>query len=485
MPAASPARSLAELPASRRAARLRTATGFIFVVQIVSLAWTLAAHGRYAPVLDRHFAGLVLFEVLALAATAHMLFRAWLVAGYRPAPEVEDARLPSVTVVVPAYNEGRQVLSTLRSLAASDYPAGRLQLIAVDDGSDDDTWQWMCRAKQELGERVTTVRCERNGGKRKALHQGFLRASGEVIVTVDSDSEVLPETLRRLVAPFLADPECGAVAGNVRVLNRHQGALPKMLDAAFTAAFDFTRAGESEVGGVMCCPGALSAYRADLIRPVLEQWLEQRFLGIPAKIGEDRALTNLILRAGATTHYQSDAIVLTQVPTRTKGLCKMFLRWARSNVRESFVLGTFIWGSRTKGGRSRLALTALFSWAVVRMLVSAAVFLPQLALVARFPWLLGLLAGYAMLTASQTFAITLATRDRSVAIWAFAWGVYALLVTSWITPWALVTARRSGWLTRGPAKQGAIAPVLVLSTAREPGGVSSTSASEPLRRSVG
>ena len=392
-------------------------------------------------------------QVLALLGTSVATFRVWLVATYRPCPDVPDALLPTLTVIVPAFNEGRQVLSTLRSLAASHYPMDRLQLVAVDDGSSDDTWLWIRRGAKELGPLVTAVRCPQNGGKRRALEEGFRRATGDIWVTVDSDSEVLPDTLRRMVAPFIRDPLCGAVAGNVRVLNRHAGPLPKMLDAAFTTAFDFIRAAESQVGAVMCTPGALSAYRADLVRTVLDEWLSQTFMGRPATIGEDRAMTNLILRAGATVRYQSDAVVLTQVPTRAPQLCRMFLRWARSNLRESLVLSRFVLRVRTVDGAPRRGLQLLFGWSVLRTLLSALTFVPAVAALLLHPQAVVVLVPAGLLAAVPMAAITCATRGLRVGLWALPWGAYSLFVTGWIGFWALCTLQQGGWLTRGHGAQ--------------------------------
>ena len=64
--------------------------------------------------------------------------------------ELSDEELPKCTVIVPAYNEGEYVLTALRSVAACDYPAGKLEIIAVNDGSQDDTWEWMRKAEQEF-----------------------------------------------------------------------------------------------------------------------------------------------------------------------------------------------------------------------------------------------------------------------------------------------------------------------------------------------
>lgn len=393
--------------------------------------------------LSRTGFGIAVFtQVLAAVGTVAALWRVWLAARYRPVADIGDARLPTVTVIVPAYNEGRQVLLTLRSLAASRYPRERLELIAVDDGSGDDTWQWIRKGAEELGELVTPIRMVKNGGKKHALAEGIRRAKGEVIATVDSDSEVLPDTLRNLVAPFVVEENCGAVAGSVRVLNREGGVIPKMLDATFTAAFDFMRAGESVAGGVLCAPGALTAFRTAYIREVLQEWLDQTFFGLPATIGEDRALTNLVLRTGQTVRYQSTAHVLTQVPETWRVLIRMLVRWGRSDVRESLVMAKFIFRDR------RRQLQLVYLWSVIQMVVAAVLFVPSVVGMLLMPQVVPMVIGSTVLGAIPAVAIVWALRGRAVAMWSLPWAVYGLVALSWITPWSFVSMHRGGWLTR-------------------------------------
>ena len=440
-----------------RSARLAPALVVVVAVQLVLLVMTAFDPSRLLTLLPglidgdvtvRSAAAAIFAQVMGVLTTSIGLWRVYLVARYRPVADVADSALPKLTVVVPAYNEGRQVLLTLRSLAASRYPRHLLQIIAVDDGSADDTWSWIKKGHEELGDLVTAYRCPKNGGKKHALVEGFKRATGSIIVTIDSDCEVLPDTLRLLVAPFVADPDVGAVAGNVRVLNREAGALPKMLDACFTTAFDFMRASESEAGSVMCCPGALSAWRKDLLDQIVEEWLGQTFFGQPAAIGEDRALTNLVIRSGANVTYQSTSIILTQVPTTFKVLTKMFMRWERSNVREALVLGRFVFADRGPGGRPRRGLQLMFVWSVISMVMSAALFFPTVALLLVHPMVLPLLLIVSLVGSLPMAAIALSARDKETALWALPWGVYGLLLTSWIMPVAFLTMHRGGWLTR-------------------------------------
>src|SRR5690606_29283273 len=125
-----------------------------------------------------------------------------------------------------------------------NYPKEKLQIISVDDGSTDDTWNWMQKAKQELGERLSVYRQPENKGKRHALYRGFTIGKGDVFVTIDSDSVVKKDTLRNLVSPFVTNKKCGAVAGNVRVLNNKDAVIPRMLNVSFVFSFEFIRSAQ-------------------------------------------------------------------------------------------------------------------------------------------------------------------------------------------------------------------------------------------------
>lgn len=377
-----------------------------------------------------------------------LVWRAYLALTYRDMEYCSDQELPYVTVVVPAYNEGEQVLHTLRTLANGDYPAEKLQLVAVDDGSKDDTWHWMCEAGRELGDRVELVRMAANSGKRHALYQGFARAKGSVLVTVDSDSEVLPDTLRHLATPLARDPLCGAVAGNVRVLNHHQGLIPRMLQVSFVFSFDFIRAAQSRINTVTTTPGALAAYRDKAVRADLESWLNQHFCGRPANIGEDRALTNVVLKNGYHVNFARRAVVLTEVPLHYKGLCRMLLRWARSNLRETLAMTSFIFRRFRKtpalGARVELLISLFYLTAGEWLKLGA------LGVVLLSPLVMGvnLLLGSLLGGIIPALVYVLRHRDSNF-LWAFPYTLFYMLALSWISLWALLTPHKNGWLTRG------------------------------------
>jgi hyaluronan synthase len=383
--------------------------------------------------------------IWAAMGMAMLLFRTLLWFRYRPAALATPADAPAMTVIIPAYNEGAMVARTIASVADSRYAHGRLEIFVVDDGSVDDTWQHIERAAAQYPGLVTPLRFERNRGKRAALEAGFRRARGEVLVTIDSDSVIEPDTLLAMAGAF-ADPKVGAVAGKVDVFNRADGLIPRMLKVRFALSFDFLRAVQSTYGTVYCCPGALAGYRASVVRRVIDGWISQRFLGRHCTYGEDRALTNDILAQGYDCVYQRGAIVHTLVPTTYRRLCKMFLRWDRSYVREElrFITG-IVWKRRPFARMVALAdflITNLrypIGWATLALLASMLPVHPEVLL--RFCCALLLMSAFNMLYYLRG--------ERS---WDFVYGIgyafFSAFALFWIFPYALCTARAQGWLTR-------------------------------------
>lgn len=361
--------------------------------------------------------------------------------GYAAAT-YDDA--PFLTVVIPAYNEGAMVERTIDSCAAASYPRDRLQIIAVDDGSRDDTWAHIERAARRYPGLVTPVRFPENRGKRAALAAGFERAQGDVLVTIDSDCIIEPQTLLAMAGPF-RDPRIGAVAGKVVVMNRNRGWIPKMLQIRFTLSFDFLRSAQSTYGSVYCCPGALAAYRASAVREILPQWLDQRFLGVNCTIGEDRALTNDMLALGYDTVYQSTAVVHTLVPETYRKLCRMYLRWDRSYIREELRLARIVW-KRPLRARCMTLFEQTFTnlrfpiaWTAMVLLVVLSFDDPTT--------IVRVLASIG--TAATLYALYYLRSERS---WDFVYGIayayFSFFSLFWVFPYALLTLRARSWMTR-------------------------------------
>jgi len=422
----------------------------LIVLALAALAYVCVSHAlfrailaaagqqRWSDVLARPSVMWLMMGIVLLVFRTLLWFR------YRPFAPMTAQDAPSLTVIIPAYNEGAMVTQSINSVTRADYPRHLLQILVVDDGSSDDTWQHIVQGERRYPNLVTAIRLERNQGKRAALAEGFRRARGTVVVTVDSDSIIENQALLAIVAPF-RDRSVGAVAGKVVVYNSRAGLIPKMLRVRFALSFDFLRAVQSTFGTVNCCPGALSAYRTDVVRAVLDSWLNQMFFGASCTIGEDRALTNYILGCGFNCVYQRTAVVRTMVPEQYVKLAKMYLRWDRSYVREECRLLRIVWKRPF-----RQALIAfidqLFSNFRYPVAYASLILLVRLSLhdpttIPRMLVAMGIMSAFYMLYFLRS--------ERS---WEFLYGIlysyFYLFTLFWIFPCAVLTVRARGWLTR-------------------------------------
>jgi hyaluronan synthase len=386
------------------------------------------------------------WTVLGVASAAYALFVAYHAIAHKPIAMPRGAKLPTLTVIVPAFNEGPMVQTALLSALAADYPRDRLEILAVDDGSTDDTWSYIEAVAAAFPDRVTAVRMPRNGGKREALREGFLRARGEIVVTVDSDSRLAKGALREIAAPLVADERVAAVAGKVMVLNRYESVLTRFLTARFFVTFDLGRAVQSRFGAVLCCPGALTAYRRSAVLEVLDRWSTQTFFGAPCTIGEDRALTSWLLRGGHRTVYQPSAIVETLVPPGLRGVTKMLLRWERGNVRESLVMLPTLLRSWRKEDRLWPTLEILVD-TIQYPLIVVMFALAVRHFVAAPLDLVRAVAVVAIVGLAQSL-YSLRTERSTDFVYNVGYAIFAFLGLQWILPYSFLTMHDGRWLTR-------------------------------------
>jgi hyaluronan synthase len=404
-------------------------SGYLYLISRQSYATPLVALG----------------SAFTLMVLGFQVLRTYLWLRYKPY-SLPSGPLPKVTVIVPAYNEGAMVEKALYSAVASDYPADRLEIICIDDGSKDDTWFYMERAQKRFPHLIKAIRFPKNRGKKEGLYAGFSQGTGDFFVTIDSDSVISPDTIKQVIAPMMSDAKVGAVAGNVKVYNRFRSILARMLAVRFVLAFDFLRASQSVYGFVTCTPGALSAYRKSALLPVLEKWRDQTFMGAPATIGEDRALTNYVVRQGFYSVYQRTARVDTVVPETYKGLVKMYLRWDRSNFRESWVQLTFLFRKYRQQDRLLPILdffVTQFEFPLTYMFIGLMVlsFVAYPILVVKF------MAGMGVLTLVYMYYYLHQERDGEY-VYGILYAYFAFFALYWVTPYAFLTLKNDRWLTR-------------------------------------
>jgi hyaluronan synthase len=253
-----------------------------------------------------------------------------------------------------------------------------------------------------------------------------------------------PGTLLAIAGPF-SDPRVGAVAGKVAVHNRRASLIPRMLHVRFILSFDFLRSAQSVFRTVYCCPGALAAYRLSVVHEVLEAWERQTFLGVPCTYGEDRALTNCILAAGYDSVYQRTAVVHTLVPETYRKLCKMYLRWDRSYIREEFRFTRIVWKRPPLWRALALYETTVtnlrfpIAYLSIALMIAHAIDDPTA--------IVRMLVG--IMIVSTVYVLYYLRSERS---WEFVFGIlyafFSFFALTWIFPYAALTVRARGWLTR-------------------------------------
>jgi hyaluronan synthase len=282
------------------------------------------------------------FGIYSLVVCAYILSRFGFSLFYRPhtAGGPHLAEDPNIAIVMPAFNEEEAIATSIRSLLAVDYPAEKLEVVVVNDGSSDATLEEI-RIVAAGEPRVQVIDFPENRGKRAAMAAGIRATAAEIIAFVDSDSMLERDALRVIVQGF-ADSKVGAIAGHAEVHNARETWITRMQAVRYFVAFRVCKAAESIFGAVTCCSGCFSAYRREAILPALEQWEHQRFLGRPATYGDDRSLTNYVLR-NWKVRYEERARSRTIVPATVTLFLRQQLRWKRSWTRESVIVSRFIW----------------------------------------------------------------------------------------------------------------------------------------------
>jgi hyaluronan synthase len=390
----------------------------------------------------------VFFGVYSVCVASYILSRFAFSLFYRSA---RDAGVePRIAIVMPGYNEQDAIAQSLSSLLRLDYPAEKLELIAVNDGSSDDTLGEMRRVADGADGRVRVIDFPENRGKRAAMAAGIRASEAEVIVFVDSDSVVAPDALKALVQPF-ADARVGAVCGHADVLNLRENWLTRMQGVRYFVAFRVVKAAESVFHAVTCCSGCFSAYRREAILPRMQWWEKQTFLGVSSTFGDDRSLTNCVLRDWRVV-YEKRAVSHTIVPTTLRGFVKQQTRWKRSWTRESLLVARFIWRKHP--------IAAFFTY--------LSIVLPLIAPVAALhalvwgPLLHGgtlplvYLAGiYALAMVYSLYYVIYQDEYSLVWLYGVLFVFFYLAVMLWQTYYAIFTCRTSKWGTRAaPAAAG-------------------------------
>ena len=225
---------------------------------------------------------------------------------------------PGVSVLIAAFNEEENLPETFRGLAGQDYPA-EIEIIVVDDGSTDGTLNYLRSLRKPCLEVISIL----HQGKAAALNAGLEAVSHRVLVTIDADTFLHPQALRRIVARLQQSPDCAAVAGSVLAKNSRASHFTRLQEWDYFLGIGAVKRQQSMYQGTLVAQGAFSAFRTGVVRAAR---------GWPNRIGEDIVLTWALLGEGHQVVHEPTAIAFTRVPETFRGFFRQRQRWARGMI---------------------------------------------------------------------------------------------------------------------------------------------------------
>ena len=383
---------------------------------------------------------IILYSILILV---YLPTRVILYTLYKP---FEDRGYrPKVTVVVPAYNEGAFVKKALKALVKSSYPRDKLQIIAVDDGSKDDTYDYIRSMARRYPRLIKAIRFPKNRGKREAMAEGVKHSTGDIVVFIDSDTAIEKDAITYIVAPF-ENPKVGGTTGKVKVENYRTNFLTRMLGVRYVMSFDFYRCTSSVFGGVTCLSGVISAYRKSLLDKVVPEWKEQMFLGKKCTFGDDRSLTNHVLKNGYFTVYSRKAVAHTLAPENLRKMFKMLIRWNRSFTRETIILMRYLWNPKVIRERKMLFFEATLT--TIMPFLMMFIILNLYVRIALDPFHLITVVGSVLAMAMIYMYFYIRSEKNWQFVYGIAYAFFFMTILIWLLPYAMLTVGRTSWGTR-------------------------------------
>jgi cellulose synthase/poly-beta-1,6-N-acetylglucosamine synthase-like glycosyltransferase len=271
---------------------------------------------------------------MAFFAYVWLLWLAKTVAARRYRPYHGPSPWLSTTVIVPVYNEPEAVFRRALASVLANRPT---EIIVVVDGGD----RAVAGVAADYTDRVLLIP---KAGKRAAIAAGLAASypHTDVVVVLDSDTVWERGALHEMLKPF-ADPRVGGVTPRQAIFDVGNNPVRRFADWLEDLRYHLTVPAQSTFGQVGCLAGRTIAYRRTAFEPAVEALVQQSVFGLPLHVGDDRVLTNELLRNGWRTVYQSTALVTTDAPSDWPTFWKQQLRWGRSSQRETLLSLRWLW----------------------------------------------------------------------------------------------------------------------------------------------
>lgn len=258
----------------------------------------------------------------------------------------KPGKYPTVTIIVPAWNEGKTLLATVYSLLALEYPKERLSIFIVDDGSTDDT----LAVAQTFGDNPQIrIFSKENGGKYTALNLGIRESTSDLIGCLDADSYVDTNALKEIISYFDV-PEVMAVTPSVQI-HTPTNALQRMQAAEYMIG-EFTRKVFSRLNGLYVTPGPFSIYRRSVFMKIGDF--------VHAYNTEDMEMALRMQSHRMKIENAHNAFVYTVSPRTPHALYKQRVRWVSGFLKNAYFNYRHMFFNRKYGNLGLLTMPFAF-----------------------------------------------------------------------------------------------------------------------------
>jgi cellulose synthase/poly-beta-1,6-N-acetylglucosamine synthase-like glycosyltransferase len=410
---------------------------------------------------------LAIYGVIVLLTTAEVMFVAF--SFYRdPATrgaEVVSLEQPLVSCIVACKDDVDVIARCVSSMLEQSY--GNLEVLAIDDGSTDGSYEALAKLRERHPKRFTLLRNEEAVGKKRALVRASAAALGDYLVFTDSDCVIDSEAVAQVMQGFMRDPRIGALSGDARALNARRNTLTKIQDTWYDGQFSIWKATESVFGSVSCVSGPLAAFRREAIWNYLPAWAEDSFLGREFRFATDRQLTGYVLGqkwigrrlkeenadspfvSGVDyperhwrVEYVKSAKVWTNVPPSLGLLTRQQARWKKSFIRNICFTGTFFWR------RGALPATLFYSHSLFVIATPFMAFRHLIWLPAHGAWLLSGLYVAGVVVKGCIWAIAYRVQNPGCTRWMYRplMSLMGAFLFSPVLLWSLATVRKQIWV---------------------------------------
>jgi peptidoglycan-N-acetylglucosamine deacetylase len=361
---------------------------------------------------------LSLLRILFMAIVASKQHRWEKEFNLKPFWKPDGTHAPLVSIIVPAFNEEVNAVSSIENLLKTDYP--RFEIIFVDDGSRDATYSKVKNAFP--GNSKVQVFSKPNGGKASALNFGIQRSGAEFVICIDADTKLLPDAVSKLMMHFgnIQYPDgkqVGAVAGNVKVGNK-VNLLTRWQSIEYISSQNFDRKAFAYVNAITVVPGAIGAFRKSAI-------VEAGGFTTDT-LAEDCDLTIRLLRCNYIVANENNAIAMTEAPETVKMFIKQRFRWSFGVMQTFWKNRDMLFSTQNKS----------LGWIALPNILLFQYIIPSIIPLADFFMLVGLLTGNA--ARIGTYYLLFMAVDLAVAILAFSFEKEKLIKLVWLIPQRLV-----------------------------------------------